>query len=121
MDVFIAALQAVMNHFGPTAKRDSLLKVEFQKNEITLAISNVEEFNQEGWKITPISSPAIVSFIAHKFEISALDFSKASMSHIRHFIHYYKHVGSCFNTKPCVELLCKHLSSVYSTQCTTNG
>ena len=43
------------------------------------------------------------------------------MSHIRHFIHYYKHVGSRFNTKPCVELLCKHLSSVYSTQCTTNS
>ena len=62
MDVFIAALQAVMKHFGPTAKCDNLLKVEFQKNEITLAIPNVEELNREGWKITPISSPAIVSF-----------------------------------------------------------
>ena len=52
-----------MKHFGPTAKPYcDPLKVEFQKNEITLAISNVEEFNREGWKITPISSPAIVSF-----------------------------------------------------------
>ena len=51
-----------MSHFGGTAKCDNLLKVEFQKNEITLAISNVKELNQEGWKITPISSPAIVRF-----------------------------------------------------------
>ena len=62
MDVFIAALQAVTNYYGPTAKRESLLKVEFQENEIALAIPNVEELNREGWKITPISSPAIVSF-----------------------------------------------------------
>ena len=62
MDVFIAALQAVMNYYGPTAKCDNLLKVEFQENEIALAIPNVEELNREGWKITPISSPAIVSF-----------------------------------------------------------
>ena len=62
MDAFIVALQAVMKYFGPTANFDDLLIVEFQKNEITLAISNVEELNQKGWKITPISSPAIVSF-----------------------------------------------------------
>ena len=62
MDAFIVALQAVMSHFGGTAKFDNLLKVEFQENEITLAIPDVEELNREGWKITPISSPAIVSF-----------------------------------------------------------
>ena len=119
MDVFIAALQAVMKHFGPTAKPYcDPLKVEFQKNEITLAIPNVGELNREGWKITPISSPAIVSFYCTQV---CIRFLKGLHEPYQAFIHYYKHIGSCFNTKPCVELLCKHLSSVYSTQCTTNG
>ena len=68
MDLFIATLQAVASHFGRvashfgrTAKYDESLKVEFQENEITLAIPNGEELNQEGWKIAPMSSPAIVS------------------------------------------------------------
>ena len=60
MDLFTTTLQAVKNHFS-TAKLDTSLKVVFQEDEITLSIPDSEKLNQEGWKITEVCSPAIVS------------------------------------------------------------
>ena len=61
MDLFITALQAVKKEFSSTAKFQTSSTVVFQENEITLDIKDREELNQEGWKITEVFSPAIVS------------------------------------------------------------
>ena len=52
-------MQAVKNHFTCFAKWDTSLKVGFQKSEITLNIPDDGELTQEGWKITPMTYPAV--------------------------------------------------------------
>ena len=52
-------MQAVKNHFACFAKWDTSLKVGFQKSEIILNIPDDGELTQEGWKITPMTYPAV--------------------------------------------------------------
>lgn len=58
-------MQAVQNHFSCFAKWDTSLKVGFQKSEITLNIPDDGELTQEGWKITPMTYPAVSLHIVH--------------------------------------------------------
>ena len=63
MDVVLVShhdyMQAVQNHFSCFAKWDTSLKVGFQKSKITLNIPDDGELTQEGWKITPMTYPAV--------------------------------------------------------------
>ena len=56
---FTSCLQAVKYHYDHFAKRDTSLKVEFQRSEITLDIPEDGKLTQEGWKITPMSYPSV--------------------------------------------------------------
>ena len=72
-----------MNHYGHFAKRDTSMKVRFQRGEITLNIPEDGCLTPEGWKITPMSYPGVrnlvhvldvasfprllPSFLSHKF------------------------------------------------------
>ena len=47
------------NYFSHFAKLDAWLKVGFQKSEITLDIPEDGEITREGWKITPMTYPAV--------------------------------------------------------------
>ena len=47
------------NYFSHFATLDAWLKVGFQKSEITLDIPEDGEITQEGWKITPMTYPAV--------------------------------------------------------------
>lgn len=46
-------------HYDHFAKWDTLLKIVFQRSEITLDIPEDGELTQEGWKITPMSYPSV--------------------------------------------------------------
>ena len=50
-------------HYDHFAKRDTSLKVRFQRGEITLDIPEDGQLTREGWKITPISYPGVSSVI----------------------------------------------------------
>ena len=52
-------MQAVRNYFGHFAKLDTWLKVGFQKSEITVDIPEDGVITREGWKITPMTYPAV--------------------------------------------------------------
>ena len=52
-------MQAVRNYFSHFAKLDTWLKVGFQKSEITLDIPEDGEITRAGWKITPMTYPAV--------------------------------------------------------------
>ena len=54
-------MQAVKHHFDPFAKRDNFRKLVFQNGEIDLDIPKDGDLTQEGWKVTPICYPAVVS------------------------------------------------------------
>ena len=53
------------DHFSCFAKWDTSLKVGFQKSEITLDIPDDGELTQEGWKIIPMTYPAVSLHIVH--------------------------------------------------------
>ena len=56
---FISHLQSVKYHYDHIAKRNTSLKVVFQRSEITLDIPEDGQLTQEGWKITPMSYPSV--------------------------------------------------------------
>ena len=47
------------NYFSHFAKLDAWLRVGFQKSEITVDIPEDGEITWEGWKITPMTYPAV--------------------------------------------------------------
>ena len=58
-------MQAVKHHFSCFAKWDTSLKVGFQKSEITLNIPDDGELTREGWKIIPMTYPAVSLHTVH--------------------------------------------------------
>lgn len=56
-------MQAVKHHFSHFAQFDTWLKVGFEGNEISLEIPE-DGIIQEGWKITPMSTPVVSLYCA---------------------------------------------------------
>lgn len=52
-------LQAVKYHYDHFAKRDTSLKVEFQRSEITLDIPEDGQLTRDRWLIIPMSYPSV--------------------------------------------------------------
>ena len=48
-----------MNHYGHFAKRDTSMKVRFERGEITPNIPENGCLTPEGWKIIPMSYPGV--------------------------------------------------------------
>ena len=47
------------NHYKDFAKRDSSTTFKFEGSEIVLNIPEDGKLTEEGWKITPITSPVV--------------------------------------------------------------
>ena len=55
-------LQVVRDHYGHFATEEAILRVKFQRSEITLDIPVDGRVTREGWRIIPRSYPTVSGY-----------------------------------------------------------